>query len=629
VSWPLASFAILGLALMVGFGWYERSRPQARVLALVAVLAALAVIGRIAFAAIPNVKPTTDIVLFAGYALGGAPGFAVGALAALVSNVFLGQGPWTPWQMAGWGAVGLAGAGLARLAGGRELGRVQLAIACGLAGAAFGALLDVYQTTLAADPGPGAYAAVAATSLPYNLAHVIGNVVFCLLIGPPFVRALRRYRRRFEVSWPVGDEPSVARRPAAGVAGLLVAIACAAAAFTAGAAEPDAARAASASERGATYLRAAQNRDGGFSGAEGQGSTQLFTGWAALGLAAGDRNPRDVRRGGKNVVEYVRGRADALDDVGELERTILVLASSGLSPRSFAGRDLVAELVRRGGADGSFGGKTPLAAFAVLALRASGERASSQRVRAIARWVADQQNDDGGFGAGRRGGASDVDDTGAALQALAAANRDGGVVEARAIDYLGRVQNANGGFPQSEGGDSNAQSTSWAIQGLLAVGRSPESFRRPGGRDPLAYLTSLQQSDGSFRYSRTSAQTPVWVTAQALTALERKPFPLAAVERAREGSKEQAGGSARATAAARKRKQRSRQRARAAAEPDPPTRTQGPSTSPVGLRNTGARSGEPPRERGSALAAGIAALASGAALFGMRRYRGHEREGSS
>ena len=106
MTWQLASFAILGVGLAGGFAWYERSRPSARVLALVAALAALAVVGRLAFAAFPNVKPTTDIVLLAGYALGGAPGFMVGAITPVVSNVFMGHGPWTPWQMAAWGRRG-------------------------------------------------------------------------------------------------------------------------------------------------------------------------------------------------------------------------------------------------------------------------------------------------------------------------------------------------------------------------------------------------------------------------------------------------------------------------------------------------------------------------------------------
>ena len=93
MSWIAASFLVLGLALVAGFGWYERSHPSARVLALVATLAALAALGRIAFAPIPSVKPTTDIVLLTGYVLGGAPGFAVGAVAALRLEPVLRPGP--------------------------------------------------------------------------------------------------------------------------------------------------------------------------------------------------------------------------------------------------------------------------------------------------------------------------------------------------------------------------------------------------------------------------------------------------------------------------------------------------------------------------------------------------------
>src|SRR5437016_10820099 len=133
MTWQLGSFTILALSLAAGFAWYERARPDARIIALVGTLAAFAALGRIAFAAIPNVKPTTDIVLISGYALGGAPGFVVGALAGLTSNFFFGQGPWTPWQMAAWGATGVLGAGLGR-ATGRSLGRWSLALACAAIG---------------------------------------------------------------------------------------------------------------------------------------------------------------------------------------------------------------------------------------------------------------------------------------------------------------------------------------------------------------------------------------------------------------------------------------------------------------------------------------------------------------
>src|SRR6188768_2120129 len=146
MSWQLASFVVLMVVLLGGFAWYERSRPPSQVVALVAALAALAIAGRIAFAAFPNVKPTTDIVVFAGYALGGAPGFAVGALTALVSNFWFGQGPWTPWQMAAWGLCGLLGAALGT-ATGRRVPRLPLALFCGALGLLFGAIMDLSTFT--------------------------------------------------------------------------------------------------------------------------------------------------------------------------------------------------------------------------------------------------------------------------------------------------------------------------------------------------------------------------------------------------------------------------------------------------------------------------------------------------
>jgi hypothetical protein len=101
----------------------------------------------------------------------------------------------------------------------------------------------------------------------------------------------------------------------------------------------------------------------------------------------------------------------------------------------------------------------------------------------------------------------------------------------RAARWLERAQNADGGYAL-QAGPSNAQSTAWAVQGLIAAGRDPAQVRRGGGRSPLAYLRSLVGPDGAIRYSRTSAQTPVWVTAQALTALAGKALPLAPARRA-------------------------------------------------------------------------------------------------
>jgi len=502
VSWLALSLALLGVVLVAGFAWFESSRPSARVVALVASLAALAVLGRIAFAPLPNVKPTTDIVLLTGYALGGAPGFAVGAVAAFASNLFFGQGPWTPWQMVGWGGVGVLGALLARATPGRGLGRWGLAGACALAGLAFGALMNVgLWLSFTGEPSPEGLLVLAARSAPFDLAHALGNVVFCLLFGPALVTALRRFQARLDVDWRPAPAPAAL---GAALLGLLVA-----------AAAPPAAEA-QAPRASVRWLERAQNADGGFGAAPRQASTGLHTGWAALGLAAAGRPT-------ERAVAWVRRHPRELSDLGALERTVLLLGATRTSPRRFAGRDLVAELVARRRRDGSFGGRVNTTAFGVLALRAAGVR-SLERSTA---WIAAQANRDGGFNFAGRGGPSGIDDTGAALQALVAGGRSRrSAVVRRAASFLARRQNPDGGFPLAPGGASNAQSTAWAVQGLLAAGRAPERVRRGGARDPLSYLRSLVAPSGLVRYSRTSEQTPVWVTAQALTALARRPFPL-------------------------------------------------------------------------------------------------------
>jgi energy-coupling factor transport system substrate-specific component len=506
VSWQLASLALLGVALAAGFAWYERERPPARVLAVVAVLAALAVVGRLAFAAIPNVKPTTDIVLFAGYALGAVPGFAVGAVTAIVSNIFLSQGPWTVWQMAGWGAVGVGGALLARVLHGREPNRFALAAVCGVAGLLFGAWMDVYQWTFAARQDLDSYIAVAGTSLPYNVAHAAGNVVFCLLIGPAFLRALARYRRRLEVRWERSPAPVVA-----GVMMLALVLAV-----------PTAATAATPAGRAESYLLRVQNKDGGFGAAPRQSSSPLYTGWAGLALGSAGRNPRDVKRsGGRSVAAYVLRGSGSLTDIGEIERTVLLARAAGMDPRRFGGRNLLAEIEKRRRDDGSISGFVSYTAFGVMALRASGVPAGSATVR----WLVSSQNSDGGFGVARSS-ASDSDMTGAALQALATVGRARGAAGQRAADWLRRNQNDDGGFGQFKGRSSNAQSTAYAVQGLLAAATGGDATSRA-----RAYLVRLQRRDGSVAYSSTSSQTPVWVTAQALMALEGKPLPLAAVPR--------------------------------------------------------------------------------------------------
>ena len=521
MSWQAGVIAVLTLTLLGGFAWYERSRPPSQIVALVAALAAISVAGRVAFSPIPNVVPSTDIALLAGYTLGGAPGFAVGALTGLVSNFWLGQGPWTPWQMAGWGMTGLLGAGLAAGTG-RHVGRLGLAVFCAFAGFAYGALLDFsVMFSFGGEQSLDRYLAISARSLPFNIAHAAGNFALALVAGPAMVRMLLRYRRRFEFAWK--PQTGAAPRPrgaTAGAACLIAALLVATPALIGGS-RADASGGGSAAA--VSWLRAAQNGDGGFAFAKGEESSPAMTGWAALGLEAAGVNPLDVDRGDATPITYLAGTVGQISTTGDIERTILLLGGAGLNPRHFQGHDLVSRLLARRGGDGSWGQQVNPTAFGILALKAAGATAGNSR---SAGWLRSIQNDDGGWGFAAKS-ASDPDSTGAALQALAAAGGGGGTQ--RGVSYLRSVQRSGGGFALSSG-PVNAQSTAWAAQGLLAAGTSPASVR--SGGTPLSYLSAVQAADGHYRYSSTSDQTPVWVTGQALMAVNGAAFPLNPVPRA-------------------------------------------------------------------------------------------------
>ena len=519
MSWQVASFLILAAVLLGGFAWYERSRPPSQVVALVAALAALAIAGRIAFAAFPNVKPTTDIVVFAGYALGPAPGFAVGALAALVSNFWFGQGPWTPWQMAGWGMCGMIGAGLAL--GGRNAGRLTLAATCGLAGILYGALLNFsLMATYGGDLSLERFGVLAVRAIPFDAAHAIGNVAFALLAGPAIVRMLTRFRERFE--WEQGEPgqpPGPSRRRLtpglrSGAAAVLLLV------LLTGLLAPPRAEASEVS-RASLWLSVVQNEDGGFGASPDGESGAEMTAWAMLGLAAAGRNPLDVTRVGKTPIDFLRKSLDELRSPGDLARTIVALEAAGVNPRDFGGANLVSRLLGERRGNGSYGSKEVgwpgSTAFAAIALRAAGATGSLEPTLA---WLRRVQNDDGGWG-DVPGSPSTADGTGAVLQALSPDSK----ASRRGLSYLRQAQRPGGGFPLGGNSAVNSQSTAWAVQGILAAGGDPDSFRR-GGASALDYLSARQASDGHYEYSKSSDQTPVWVTGQALTAAAEKPLPI-------------------------------------------------------------------------------------------------------
>jgi len=191
----------LGAASLVtaGIAWFEAGTDSTRELALVGTLAAAAAAGRVLFAAIPGVQPVTVIAIVAGAALGMRAGVATGALAAFVSNFFLGQGIWTPQQMLGWGMCGAAGALLAPMLRNRWV----LAAVAAVLGFGFSVMMDVWLWYGFAPHTLGSFTAVIGRGLWFDAAHAAGNVAIALAAGPELRRMLDRYasRLRAVVVW--------------------------------------------------------------------------------------------------------------------------------------------------------------------------------------------------------------------------------------------------------------------------------------------------------------------------------------------------------------------------------------------------------------------------------------------
>nr|WP_231689699.1 ECF transporter S component [Bacillus sp. FJAT-27245] len=195
--WASVGFAALAfIYLLVRF---ERRKIEARELVLLAVLAAIAAVGRIPFASIPGVQPTTFVIIMSGLVFGAESGFLIGAVAALASNMILGQGPWTPWQMAAWGLVGLT-AGLLRKT--RLMNNRWGRIAFGLAwGFLFGWIMNMWGLLAFAQSGgevtPASIAAYFGASAFFDFLHACSNAVFLVLFADVWVKSLGRFKRKY------------------------------------------------------------------------------------------------------------------------------------------------------------------------------------------------------------------------------------------------------------------------------------------------------------------------------------------------------------------------------------------------------------------------------------------------
>lgn len=209
ISWKLGdrqywlvSVIVMLLAMAPFFVNFERRKPDARELTLLAVMCAIAVISRVAFVMLPNFKPMLAFVMITGMALGAEAGFLTGAIGALVSNFVFGQGPWTPWQMFAFGLAGLIPGLLARKGILKPEKRSAVALFGGLLILCIiGPILDtssVFLMSTMYEPGTSILAIYAA-GVPINAVHGICVALTLMLLGKPMCEKIERVKVKYGI----------------------------------------------------------------------------------------------------------------------------------------------------------------------------------------------------------------------------------------------------------------------------------------------------------------------------------------------------------------------------------------------------------------------------------------------
>lgn len=196
--YDIASFliALLGIAAFV-LNLESGLANNTRLLVIVAEMTALSVAGRLVFSPIPFFKPITALIVISALYLGSRSGFIIGSLSALLSNLYFGQGAWTPFQMIIFGLIGFLSGVLARHI---QRNRITLAMWGIISGAVYSTFMDIW-TTLWVDGNfnLARYLFFIISSLPIMLVYAISNVIFLLLLTRPIGRKITRLKEKFGI----------------------------------------------------------------------------------------------------------------------------------------------------------------------------------------------------------------------------------------------------------------------------------------------------------------------------------------------------------------------------------------------------------------------------------------------
>jgi energy-coupling factor transport system substrate-specific component len=195
----LISFVIIAVAIFMFTFSFERRKPKSREIVVLAVMTTIAIVSRVMFFMIPEMKPSAAIIIITGAMLGKQAGFLSGVLTAFFSDFVFGQGPWTPWQMVAFGLVGL---GAAIVFYGREglcANKVLLCIYGFLATMlVYGLIMDTGTVFMSVDePTREAFVDAYLAGIIINFIHAVTTVIVLWVLSQPMFHKLERIKIKY------------------------------------------------------------------------------------------------------------------------------------------------------------------------------------------------------------------------------------------------------------------------------------------------------------------------------------------------------------------------------------------------------------------------------------------------
>lgn len=187
------SLTVALISLILFACGFEKKAIGSRRMVIVAIMTALSVVGRF----IPFFKPISAITIITAIYLGSESGFLVGALSTLISNIYFGQGPWTPFQMLSWGLIGLFAGFLANPLKRRKCLLLIYGI---VSGVIYSAAMDIWTViSYNGSFNPKLYTAALLTAVPHMIMYCVSNFIFLYFLAEPFGEKLERIKIKYGI----------------------------------------------------------------------------------------------------------------------------------------------------------------------------------------------------------------------------------------------------------------------------------------------------------------------------------------------------------------------------------------------------------------------------------------------